>query len=255
MSRQHVRDHLVPRDGLAHLHAPLRVARAARQAASAMPRPWMATAIRASFMKVRISLKPAPRGPSSSAQLPSKLSSQVAEPRMTIFFSGLGHAEVVAPVLDARDDEQGRGPRALRSRLGAGQHDGDVAAPVGDELLPARDAPVAPSGTAVVETLPTSDPASGSVMATEPEISPAASRGTQRSACSRVPEARDRHRRPLVEDVQQERVRAGAGEHLGHEGARGHREVGAAEIAREVHSMTPSFFSPSMLRSRAGRMD
>ena len=43
------------------------------------------------------------------------------------------------------------------------------------------------SGTAVVETLPTSDPASGSVMATEPEISPAARRGTQRSACSRVP--------------------------------------------------------------------
>ena len=44
-----------------------------------------------------------------------------------------------------------------------------------------------PSGTAVVETLPTSEPASGSVMATEPEISPAASGRTQRSTCSRVP--------------------------------------------------------------------
>ena len=43
------------------------------------------------------------------------------------------------------------------------------------------------SGTAVVETLPTSEPASGSVMATEPEISPEARRGTQRPLCSRVP--------------------------------------------------------------------
>jgi hypothetical protein len=39
-------------------------------------------------MKDRISAKPWPRPPSSSAQLPSKASSQVAEPRIVNFFSG-----------------------------------------------------------------------------------------------------------------------------------------------------------------------
>ena len=48
----------------------------------------MATVRRASFMNARIAANPWPRRPRSSAHDASNESSQVAEPRMTNFFSG-----------------------------------------------------------------------------------------------------------------------------------------------------------------------
>jgi len=143
--------------------------------------------MRASFMKVRISANPSPRGPSSSAQVPSKLSSQVAEPRITFFFSGFATRKFSRPfsIRGATSSDRPSSPfepgsvRASTTQTSPQPLVMNCFRPV------MRQCP--PSETAVVAMLPTSDPASGSVMATAPEIAPEASRGTQRSACSRVP--------------------------------------------------------------------
>src|SRR5258708_45511 len=130
-----------------------------------MPRPWMATAIRASFMKVRSSEKRAPRGPSSSAQLPSKLSSQVAEPRMTIFFSGLATRKLSRPFSIRGATSRERPSRPLDpGSVRASTTETSPQPLVMNCLRPVmRQCP--PSGTAVAATLPTSEPASGPVMA------------------------------------------------------------------------------------------
>ena len=212
----------------------------------------MATAMRASFMKVRISENPAPRGPSSCPQLPSKLSSQVADPRITILLSGRATRKFARP-------SSSRGHRS-RDRPSRPFDPGSVRAST-TQISPPPFVmnclrPVirqwSPSGTAVVETFPTSEPASGSVMATEPEISPAARRGTQARACSRVPKRAMGTAGPWWKTCSRN-VFVQARERISPSMAPA--VIGKLEPPRSrgrFTPMTPSRLSPSMLCRRAG---
>ncbi len=150
----------------------------------------MATATRASFMKVRIPAKPAPRVPSSSAQEPSKDSSQVAEPRITDFFSGRATWKFSRPFSTRGATSRDRPERPSEPGSVRASSTQTSPLPLVMNCLRPLTRQWSPSGTAVVEILPTSEPASGSVIATDPEIPPEASRGIQRSFCSAVPKRR-----------------------------------------------------------------
>ncbi len=139
--------------------------------------------MRDSFMNVRISFHPPPGAPRSSARESSKTaSSRRAADREFVLraFDGVVAIRTV-------DDEESEAVETLRARDHAREHDDHLAVAGADELAPSGDAPVSPSCRADICTLPTSEPACGSVIATAPLILPLMRPGTQAFRCSSVP--------------------------------------------------------------------
>ena len=253
--QQHVRHHLVAGDGPAHLHAPLGVgpggARGRLRHAEALD----------GHRDARLVHEGQDLGepvPARSQQLRAgSFEAQLAGGGAAdhVLLLRLRHAEVLAPVLHPRRHQQRQAFEPLRARLRARQHHADVPAAVGDELLPSRDAPVPALG----------DGGGRDVADVRSRVGLRHGHGARDRARGQPrhpalgllarPEAHDGHGRALVEDVQQERVGAGAREDLAQEGARRHREVRAAQVPWQAHAHHAQSLEAVDVREQRRRVD
>ena len=251
-----VRDHLVAGDGLAHLHPALRVG-----AGGAPGRLRDAEALDGHRHPrlVHEGQDLGEAGPARAEQLrAAPLEAELAGGGAADdhLLLGLGHAEVVAPVLEARDDEQGEAlealgprPRAARGRRRSPPH------PFVMNCLRPVTRQWSPSGTA----------SGGDVADIRSRVGlgswPRSRRSCPRPAAApsarllpRVPKRAIGTAGPWWKTCSRNvfvQARRGPGQ----EGARGHREVGAAEVAREVHPHDAQLLQPWMLREEGGRLD